>query len=230
MGTHGTKTGFTILRLLRRSARRRSIDPGQLPQSVIVAWPAKINHVIEYNSHLCPLGTVFPLVESIKAAASTSTASEHDWLQYWILHGCLSVVSQDAGRFLERFGPGFVNHFYEFQFYSVLWLILPMTDGAAVVNELVTKKYITPLIEPTGDDALSHASDVQRRRRSLPQYPRADRGTARGTSPQGREEACEGHGQATSGVETRRGGGGDRRGLLGRGQDAKVGDDSDIID
>ena len=24
-----------------------------------------------------------------------------------------------------------------------------MTDGAAVVNELVTKKYITPLIEPT---------------------------------------------------------------------------------
>ena len=33
------------------------------------------------------------------------------------------------------------NHFYELQFYAVLWLILPMTDGAAVVNELlVTKK------------------------------------------------------------------------------------------
>ena len=59
------------------------------------------------------------------------------------------MISQDVGRFLERFGPGVVNHFYEFQFYSVLWLILPMTDGAAVVNDQVTKRYITPLIEPT---------------------------------------------------------------------------------
>ena len=59
------------------------------------------------------------------------------------------LISQDAGRFLARFGDGVVNHFYELQFYAVLWLILPMTDGAAVVNELVTKKYITPLIEPT---------------------------------------------------------------------------------
>ena len=39
----------------------------------------------------------------------------------------------------------------------------------------------------------------------------------------------EDHENATTGVEARRGRGGDRRGLLGRGQDAKVGD-SDIID
>ena len=78
------------------------------------------------------------------------------------------------------------------------------------------------------DDALSHASDVQRGRRGLPQRASAARGAARGATPQGRQEASEEYDQATAGVETRRGGGGDRRGLLGRGQDAKV--DSDIID
>ena len=34
-----------------------------------------------------------------------------------------------------------------------------------------------------GNNALSHASDVQRGRRSLPQRPRADRGPARGATP-----------------------------------------------
>ena len=116
---------------------------------VLAVMPAGLKSAVFSPAGVVLVGTVFPLVESIKAAASTSTASEHDWLQYWILHGCLSVVSQDAGRFLSRFGDGVVNHFYEFQFYSVLWLILPMTDGSAVVNEQVTKKYITPLIQPT---------------------------------------------------------------------------------
>ena len=99
---------------------------------VLTVMPEGLKSAVFSPAGVVLLGTVFPLVESIKAAASTSTASEHAWLQYWILHGCLSVVSQDAGRFLARFGDGVVNHFYEFQFYSVLWLILPMTDGAAL--------------------------------------------------------------------------------------------------
>lgn len=36
----------------------------------------------------------------------------------------------------------------EFQFYTVLWFILPFTDGAAVVYELITKPYIVPVIAP----------------------------------------------------------------------------------
>ena len=79
-----------------------------------------------------------------------------------------------------------------------------------------------PLHRVARNDALPHVAYVQRGRRSLPQYPRAARGAARGATPQGRQDIGEEYDQATPGVEARRGGGGDRRGLPGRGQDEKV--------
>jgi len=30
----------------------------------------------------------------------------------------------------------------------VLWLILPFTDGAAIIYEMVTKPYVVPIIAP----------------------------------------------------------------------------------
>lgn len=97
------------------------------------------------------LGTVFPLVESIKAAARSnddSAATSHSWLMYWIMHGIFSFATHDAGRLMERFGPRGGEHWYEFQFYVVLWLILPFTDGAAVVYERVSRPYVVPVVKP----------------------------------------------------------------------------------
>ena len=58
------------------------------------------------------------------------------------------------------------------------------------------------------------------RGRHFQKRPRAARGTARGATPQGRQATGEDDGQATTGVETRRGGGGGRSSLFGRGQEA----------
>ena len=36
----------------------------------------------------------------------------------------------------------------EFQFYMVLWLILPFTDGAAIIYEMITRPYVAPAVAP----------------------------------------------------------------------------------
>ena len=105
--------------------------------------------------------------------------------------------------------------------FSLVTLVMTVVERAAGAAR--------PIHCLLGNDALPYASDVQRGRRDLPQRPRTARGAARGATPQGRQDASEDYDQATAGVETWRSGGGDRRGLPGRGQDAKVGD-SDIID
>lgn len=97
------------------------------------------------------LGTVFPLVESIKAASRSndnSPAITQSWLMYWVMHGIFSFASHDMGKMVKRFGPKGGKHWYEFQFYMVLWLILPFTDGAAIIYELITKPYIVPIVAP----------------------------------------------------------------------------------
>ena len=44
----------------------------------------------------------------------------------------------------------YLHFFLEFQFYMVLWMILPFTDGAAIIYELITstKPYIVPIVAP----------------------------------------------------------------------------------
>jgi len=67
------------------------------------------------------LGTVFPLIESIKAAARSredSAATSRTWLMYWVMHGIFSFASHDMAKMIKRFGPRGGKHWYEFQFYS----------------------------------------------------------------------------------------------------------------
>lgn len=118
---------------------------------VLAVMPQGLKEVVFSPTGTLLLGTIFPLVESIKTAARSNDKSDavsRSWLMYWVMHGTFSYASQDASRTIARFGPSGGKHWYEFQFYMVLWLILPFTDGAAIIYEMITRPYVAPAVAP----------------------------------------------------------------------------------
>lgn len=63
------------------------------------------------------------------------------------MHGLFSYSTEFVDKIAERY-PWVGKHWYALEFYMILWLILPFTDGAAIVYELFTKPYIVPMVEP----------------------------------------------------------------------------------
>ena len=88
---------------------------------VIAIMPSRLKEIIFGPGGVILLGTVFPLVESIKAAARSredSAATSQAWLMYWVMHGIFSFASHDMAKVIKRFGPRGGKHWFEFQFYS----------------------------------------------------------------------------------------------------------------
>jgi hypothetical protein len=88
---------------------------------VIAIMPSRLKEIVFGPGGVILLGTVFPLVESIKAAARSredSAATSQAWLMYWVMHGIFSFASHDMAKVIKRFGPRGGKHWFEFQFYS----------------------------------------------------------------------------------------------------------------
>lgn len=96
---------------------------------VIAIMPRGLKDTVFSPAGVILLGTVFPLVESIKAAARSredSAATSRTWLMYWVMHGIFSFASHDMAKVIKRFGPRGGKHWYEFQFYSK-WVTLAIS-------------------------------------------------------------------------------------------------------
>lgn len=82
---------------------------------VICVMPLGLREAVFSPSGVMLLGTIFPLVESIRAAASGDTDGDkvaRTWLMYWIMHGAFSFASSDMSGMIERFGPKGGRHWY----------------------------------------------------------------------------------------------------------------------
>ena len=90
------------------------------------------------------VGTFLPVYNSIVAVCSVDAADDETWLQFWMLWGTLSFLTEFMDDITSRL-PQAGEHWFEFEFFTVLWLMLPFTNGAGVMYEWVTKPYITPL-------------------------------------------------------------------------------------
>ncbi|KAG5191652.1 TB2/DP1, HVA22 family-domain-containing protein [Tribonema minus] len=89
------------------------------------------------------VGFVYPAYCSFKAIESTGSSQEDtQWLTYWVLYGCFSIV--------EVF-QGLVNNlpfFYQFKFAFLLWCMLPSTRGASLLYASVLRDALRPLVKP----------------------------------------------------------------------------------
>ena len=83
------------------------------------------------------VGTVYPLVSSITAAATEEIEDDtYWWLTYWSVYGCLFLIMETLETWLGRI-PGF----YSLIIFATVYLMLPMFQGA----DKVFRKILVPL-------------------------------------------------------------------------------------
>jgi hypothetical protein len=82
------------------------------------------------------IGTVYPLISSITAAATEEIEDDTYWLTYWSVYGCLFLVMDISETWL-----GWIPGFYTVIIFSTVYLMLPMFQGA----DKVFRKILVPL-------------------------------------------------------------------------------------
>jgi len=82
------------------------------------------------------IGTVYPFVCSVIAAATEEIDDDTYWLTYWAVYGCLFIIMDLTETWLGRV-PGF----YTLVIFTTVYLMLPMFRGA----DKVFRKILVPL-------------------------------------------------------------------------------------
>lgn len=112
--------------------------------AALLLIPASIQDEIFSPGGVLLLGTLLPVYESVVAACSIGDADDTVWLQFWITSASLSFSTEFMDS-ITAYLPSAGEHWYEFEFLFNLWLILPMTDGAAIIYDKFTKPYLSPI-------------------------------------------------------------------------------------
>ena len=82
------------------------------------------------------IGTVYPFVCSVTAAATDEIEDDTYWLTYWAVYGCLFLLMNISETWL-----GWIPGFYTLVIFSTVYLMLPMFRGA----DKVFRKVLVPL-------------------------------------------------------------------------------------
>ena len=109
----------------------------------IAFLPADIQEDIFSPGGVVVVGTVLPVYESIVAVCTPGEEDDTAWLQYWVAAGFLTYTTEWIDTIKETF-PNGGEHWYEFEFFITLWLLLPFTDGASLIYDVFTEPYVAP--------------------------------------------------------------------------------------
>ena len=98
---------------------------------IFMFLPAGLKRVIAIA-----IGTVYPFVCSVTAAATEEIEDDTYWLTYWAVYGCLFIIMDLTETWLGRI-PGF----YTLVIFTTVYLMLPMFRGA----DKVFRKILVPI-------------------------------------------------------------------------------------
>lgn len=88
--------------------------------------------------------TVYPIYESIRAVCTIGSEDDTVWLSYWIAQGIVSFSTE----WIDGVGQAVQLHWNMFEFFFYLWLILPWTDGATLIFDLIMAPFVAPIVQP----------------------------------------------------------------------------------
>jgi hypothetical protein len=111
---------------------------------ILLFVPGFIQDEIFSPGSVMVVGTLIPVYESISAACSFGEGDDVAWLQYWISSSLLNFGTEFIDDIRHHFPHG-GEHWFEFELFFTLWLMLPMTDGAALLYETITLPYVAPI-------------------------------------------------------------------------------------
>lgn len=115
--------------------------------SSIIFLPHYLQNALFNDVGVILVGSLIPLYETIRAACSIEGGdNERVWLQYWIASGTFLHSTEWLDEIAHHY-PLFAERWHEFEFFALLWLMLPMTDGSGLLYKLVTEPYLVPIAE-----------------------------------------------------------------------------------
>ena len=95
------------------------------------------------------VGTALPLMESIRAVLTVRTDDDTAWLSYWLAFGCFQFSTEHLDTIADSGGfPFLKEHWHEIEFFVLLWCWFPLTDGASLTYDVITRPLLMPLLAP----------------------------------------------------------------------------------
>jgi len=104
---------------------------------ILLLLPEYFQSIFFSPAGVLVIGTLIPIYESIKAAVSIDREDDVVWLQFWLASGTFSYVTEWMDVVAEHY-PSIAEHWYEFEFFILLWLLLPFTDGSTFMFDKIT--------------------------------------------------------------------------------------------
>jgi hypothetical protein len=105
--------------------------------------PDSIGNEIFSPGGVLVIGTLLPMYHSVVAICTIAEDDDRAMLQYWIASASFSFATEFMDD-IRRFLPSAGEHWYEFEFFFNLWLLFPLTDGAGLIYEVFTKRFLAP--------------------------------------------------------------------------------------
>lgn len=109
--------------------------------------PSGLTRIMFSSPSVALLGTVFPSVESVRAAVTDSGSDDRTWLMYWVVYGIFQYSTEFMDQLSLKYDKLY-QYWHNFEVLVVLWLILPVTDGATLLYTTVAQPYLLPLVTP----------------------------------------------------------------------------------
>jgi TB2/DP1, HVA22 family len=114
--------------------------------ATLLTVPSSIQDEIFSPGGVLVIGTLLPVYESIVAICSIGEHDDTAWLQFWITSATVSFSTEFMDDITAKL-PSAGEHWFEIEFFFNLWLIFPLTDGAALIYDHFTKPYIAPIAQ-----------------------------------------------------------------------------------
>jgi len=130
---------------------------GALLPTIIL--PSGLSRVIFSPPSVALLGTVFPAVESIRAAVTDSGSDDRTWLMYWVVQGIFQYSTEFIDQLALKYDIVY-KYWHTFEVLVVLWLVLPVTDGATLIYKTLAQPYLLPLVSPIKNAADSWIASI----------------------------------------------------------------------
>lgn len=115
-----------------------------LAATMLLLLPDFIQDEIFSPGSVMVVGTLIPVYESISAACSFGEGDDVMWLQYWIASSILTFGTEFIDDIRDAF-PNGGEHWFEFELFFTLWLMFPLTDGASLMYNTLTKPFLAPV-------------------------------------------------------------------------------------
>jgi len=115
----------------------------------VLCVPEPIHDIIFTPESVLVVGTIIPLYYSVLAVVSIDTdnlgesigdSDDTTWLQFWVASGAFTYCTEWMDVIAEKF-PQIAEQWYQLELFTLLWLLLPVTDGST----LLFHKFIGPI-------------------------------------------------------------------------------------